>query len=366
MLNYYPSPSRSPISSFAPSFTDRGFLGHFVLGQDNLAIPPSPCHPPSSMPGSKVLGSSPCMGVDSISVTADKQFVEGVSFLESNSGVHDVNVGLASGPAGLSSIGACGLNGPDYSSPSYHALSSSSLVDEVSCRNMKGDIEYINDSLASISGPLASSASSMDVIINNDCNPSHAVVTCNNVSAQVFSPCLGATSCINGVTLDPSNNKNDNQTCSDYQNHSAPTGSMEGPTLAMSHDDGNNDLSSLHCDFLSICMYVDNNNVCTHVSSDCNIGYSMRVNTFTSKILPLLNLLSNHKCDKISINATAWNTHGLLGSNHFHYSHVHAMKDRGANRLLTSNHVTALLEIHADELECGAFHNEWKHSHCFF
>ena len=42
------------------------------------------------------------------------------------------------------------------------------------------------------------------------------------------------------------------------------------------------------------------------------------------------------------------------------------MKDKGANRLLTSNHVTALLEIHADELECGAFHNKWKHSHCCF
>ena len=183
-----------------------------ALGQDNLAIPPTPCHPPSSKRGKQKPLGFEALEDQVFSVTVDKQFDEGVSFLKSNCGAHDVDGGLAYGPAGLSSIGACGSNGPDYLSPSYPSLSSSSLVDEFSGRNMKGNIEHINESLASISGPLASSASSMDIIANGspvcimeDCNPSHAVVTCNNVSAQVFSPCLGAASCINGSTLDPSN-----------------------------------------------------------------------------------------------------------------------------------------------------------------
>ena len=153
--------------------------------------------------------------------------------------------------------------------------------------------------------------------------------------------------------------------CNDSHVHPCPI----EPAVPCSfvHNRGHSDLSNLDGIFLAMCIIVDNLNVNTHQSSSLHLPNSMSARSFSSKITPLLNLMCNHKCDKISLNSSSWNTHGLLGNNAFQCSPVHRLKEDGVKRLLTFNHIVGLLETHADFLECDTFSRKWSHSHvCFW
>ena len=126
------------------------------------------------------------------------------------------------------------------------------------------------------------------------------------------------------------------------------------------------DLSSHNELFLDICTIVDNLNISTHLSPGLNIFHHMSSAYFQAKVVPTLNKMCNHKCDRVSLNSATWNTHGLLGSNTLNYSHVHKVKEDGSRRLLISNHIVGMIELHADMLECDTFTKKWSHSHVFF
>jgi hypothetical protein len=129
----------------------------------------------------------------------------------------------------------------------------------------------------------------------------------------------------------------------------------------------NSILSHVNDTFLAICTYIDTHGIDTQLSIYRPLCSKMSAANFIGKIMPLLGRLSNHRCDKVSISGNSWNTHGLLGSNAFHYSDVHELKSMGASRILTSCHVAGFLELHTDVLECGAFALKWEHSHvCFW
>ena len=155
--------------------------------------------------------------------------------------------------------------------------------------------------------------------------------------------------------------------CSVLSQQDDTTHTSSSSTSIVSSCRGSSDLSIHNSVFLSICIIVDCMNVDTQHSNNGHLFSSMSALSFSKSITPLLGQLSNHRCDKVSFNSTAWNSHGLLGSNSLHYSEVHGLKSDGANRLLTSSHISGLLEIHADELECEAFSRKWAHSHvCFW
>ena len=136
----------------------------------------------------------------------------------------------------------------------------------------------------------------------------------------------------------------------------------------VSHDDSHDStsLSSYDHSLLDMFIIIDNLSINTHISTSLNISHHMCATAFHKLLIPIINNMCNHKCDKISLNLTTWNTHGLLGSNSFSPSLTHNKKELGSKRLLTSHHITGLLEIHADPLECDAFTRKWNHSHVFF
>ena len=105
------------------------------------------------------------------------------------------------------------------------------------------------------------------------------------------------------------------------------------------------DLSSHNELFLDICTIVDNLNISTHLSPGLNIFHHMSSAYFQAKVVPTLNKMCNHKCDRVSLNSATWNTHGLLGSNTLNYSHVHKVKEDGSRRLLISNHIVGMIEL---------------------
>ena len=224
---------------------------------------------------------------------------------------------------------------------------------------------HIGSSDSTVDHMNISSASNVTIMSNDDCNSVHA---CTSVllssrighgdvnshscpAASVHQHCLPGQPELSGHdTIDPGNN------CNDLVHHSCPGSSS-----------GQSDLSSLDHNFLDMCISVDSMNVNTHLSSSPHISQGMCPMAFSRRIVPILNKMGNHKCDNVSFQSAAWNTHGLLGNNSTVFSPVHKMKYDGAKRLLTSNHIVGLIEVHADYLECDMFSRKWSHSHvCFW
>ena len=87
---------------------------------------------------------------------------------------------------------------------------------------------------------------------------------------------------------------------------------------------------------------------------------------FKKLIKPLISRLRLGNSASLAFTCTAWNSHGAFGSSALLLDSSHIKKFTGLRRILTSSHISCILESHADFLEVCNFARTWAHSHIFF